>query len=151
MKTVIYYHGTSLKRGIQIKKDGIIKTTTLENTVYPRTELSKTSLGYVYLTTDIEKAVDFALRPMPKNQEMKIVIFEIELDEAQLEVDSDEKRHDPFSDTEYRIGRDLVLGKDVHRYWSIEFNDYQHACRFMDSKIISQTANKHWKNIIKTF
>lgn len=146
---MIIYHGTSWDRGIQINEDGVIKVTTVETTVYPQTELSDTSFGYVYLTTDIDKAVDFALRPMPKNQEMKIIIYEIELDEAQLEVDSDEKKHDPFSDTEYRIKKDLVLGEEVQRYLKVTFKDYQHACQSMDSKIISKRSNKFWKNITK--
>ena len=141
---MIYYHATPACRVESIIRDNKIIPTTSETMLYPDSDYSRTTLGYVYLTTDIDKALDFGSRTMSKNAEMPIGIFEIDIPSDDVEKDLDELKFDPSSETEYRVKYTLILGKHVKRYAFPVFHSYDELCNIMESKQTRKFLEDKW-------
>ena len=107
------YHGTTVKRAQKIIADKKIKVT---DSKIIRHE--GTTQGYVYVTKRLCDALDFSTRPMIGEDTLTFVVFQILIDENDLQIDPDEGNwNSTLSDGGakecYRIKRDLLFGKDA--------------------------------------
>ncbi|WP_371374317.1 hypothetical protein [Sporomusa aerivorans] len=79
-----FYHGTSIYHGMSIIKDGRIKKTTEDNTIYQDVpEEYKTTPGYVYLTTSDNQAFRWGKKALFHMLHYKKTTMESELSEAE--------------------------------------------------------------------
>lgn len=144
---MIYYHGTTIERGRRILEDRKIIPTNSNTMIYPDTDYSRTTLGYVYLTTDANKALDFASRTQKKTGKIKIAIFGIDISDNDVEIDVDELKYDSNSSNEFRINHELILGEHVKRYAFIEAGSYKQLCKIIDNKKADEAIKNIWKTI----
>lgn len=137
------YHGTTKAQSDMILRDGLIKITNEETTHYPHTGCAKTTYGFVYVTTSINEALNFALtvQASPYNAEQYPVIFEIDIPEEETENDEDEEFHRASSalytvpeNSSKRISRNLFVGGDVIRYAVLRVPNYKSGCNWVDSE-----------------
>ncbi|MGG1659422.1 hypothetical protein [Brevibacillus sp. NRS-1366] len=108
---VIYYHGTNEMNGLSILNDRLLMRTSAENSIYGVGDGHwQTKSGYVYLSTTIEKGMDFALSSIKKLVEQKIpystvYVFKIALqDDIELYPDMDELEIHGFVDDDSDLG-----------------------------------------------
>lgn len=154
---MIGYHATLKKNGLSILKDRKIKLTNDVNSVYGTGNgIYKTSKGYIYLATTIERALDFGLRAWGrkyqdnKSIEKELYIFEIKLnDQIEKFVDEDEvmleglnatlKKMELINGTQsYRVNKALNIGIEVVKYAIVKFKDLNEGYEFIDSRIINK-------------
>jgi hypothetical protein len=154
---MIGYHATLKNNGLSILKDRKIKLTNDVNSVYGTGNgIYKTSKGYIYLATTIERALDFGLRAWGrkyqdnKSIEKELYIFEIKLnDEIEKFVDEDEvmleglnatlKKMELINGTQsYRVNKALNIGIEVVKYAIVKFKDLNEGYEFIDSRIINK-------------
>lgn len=140
---IIVYHGTTSSRANSIIQDKMIYVTDTVNQRY-----SNTSPGYVYVTKRLGDAMEFSSRTAEKGIST-INVFRIHIEEAELEIDTDEKKWQSVLSPNgvsacYRIPRNLVLGKDVDAFFTRSFGkdhpscgDYFQAVQ-LDSRVVSE-------------
>lgn len=106
-----FYHGTSWYQALKIIRDGRIKRTTEESSIYKNvSEKYLTTPGYVYLTCSDEQAFNWGKKALfdamfadefddlvgslslSRAQRLAIYIFEVDIDSNTLEPDLDECR-----------------------------------------------------------
>lgn len=142
------YHGTSSTYGQQILQEGQINITTDSNTHYDtNSSILNTTRGYVYLTDSLKKAYKFGVSSCTnfnrKNHtihDLKVYVFEIEVDSSLLSIDKDECRiQREFWNKEIfcnecsienclkntnciKCNKSLILGKEVNRYKILDSN-----------------------------
>lgn len=93
---MILYHGTSYQRGIKILESGCLKSNIErfydQNCDFPTTN------GYVYLTNHIFKAIHWGNITASIEQDTKLMLFQVDVQEELLEPDYDELKYTlPFN------------------------------------------------------
>ncbi|MBD8838886.1 hypothetical protein IFU39_13780 [Paenibacillus sp. CFBP 13594] len=133
---MILYHGTYEQKAKEILTSGKIKSSGIDR-AYGSDDMNPTTDGYVYLTDKFGSGVYFGSRVIPTASSDKVVLFEVDVKEDQLEIDEDEitvmsiwpqikesiDAAQPLTLLSslailhtVRVKRDLICGADVKRY-----------------------------------
>ena len=156
---MLLYHGTTLDRAKNIFKDGYISVTNDENCRYTNMGSFTTTNGYVYVSDIINIAFGYAIDTSsgtyPEGSR-KYVIFRINIDESEVELDADNEDFPAIVSALYqdcdhcfRINRNLELGQDVDAYTVITIKSYQQGCNLSDNEKFPDVVNKHWQTLHK--
>lgn len=140
---ITVYHGTTSRLANSIIHDKMICVTDTANRRY-----SNTSLGYVYVTKNLGDAMEFSSRTAERGIST-INVFRIHVEEAELEIDADEKKWQSVLSPNgvsacYRIPRNLVLGKDVDAFFTRSFGKDHPSCGNyfqsvqLDSRVVTE-------------
>ena len=140
---ITVYHGTTSSLANSIIHDKMICVTDTANRRY-----SNTSLGYVYVTKNLGDAMEFSSRTAERGIST-INVFRIHVEEAELEIDADEKKWQSVLSPNgvsacYRIPRNLVLGKDVDAFLTRSFGKDHPSCGNyfqsvqLDSRVVTE-------------
>lgn len=147
------YHGTAFARAKKIVRDKTICVTSEETTHYLTEGYTKTTYGYVYVTTSINQALGYSIPISGSTRFAKgaSVIFEIEVLDSELEEDEDEKFHranvtqvELPPNTCKRIKRDLIFGQDVKRFVIVVYRDQNHGFELADDEELSNKLESKW-------
>jgi hypothetical protein len=95
---MILYHGTTRKRAENIFKDGCIKCNVERHYTKEKSGDGYTEQGYIYLALEPTYSLYFANCCNLEDKSSGLVLFKIELDEADIEPDYDEIRYQPQHD-----------------------------------------------------
>lgn len=146
---MILYHGTNKKGYDGILRHGYISVTNETNKRYETTKN-----GYIYVTSELNQAMDFSSRPSMSAKGYFIIVFEIEIDENQIQPDKDEEKWcSTFSNNGcrecYIINKNLFVGKEVKRVFYKEFSNKkvfdQYIQKVQNNEII--VNDDEWKKI----
>lgn len=144
MKTV--FHGTTLDRANSIIESGTIEITNNRNK-----REKDTRIGYVYVTSILQNALDFSVRPSISEDTASFVVFKFNIRESELIIDEDEqkwnscllKSEEPSC---FIIPRDIDIVKD-HVKWYKKENNYsgQHI-DFIDylNRMVENIKESEW-------
>ncbi|MEN1990793.1 hypothetical protein [Paenibacillus hubeiensis] len=156
---ITLYHGTSMERAEAILREGLIRNDA--ELVYSEEEFlldTATTTGYVYLADSIERAILYGnkcqMLTYPESKEA-FYIFEISVDERELEADLDEARIESLFNPKLleldsmdwkqslqdlgsvRIARHLQIGKDVMKYACLPtLNNRAQSLHYITNKAI---------------
>lgn len=153
---MIGYHGTTKENALLIIKDGILEKTSVNNSIYGiGKDYFKTSEGFVYIATNIAKALDFGVRALNNKWiskgtiEKVVIIFKIKLkddenvyideDEVNLElpsIDYKDKIKIINSTQSFCIKRNLAIKSEVISYTCFEFDKIDELYRLMETDLI---------------
>lgn len=154
---MIFYHGTTLSRAMQILRDKRIKVTSKEITRYNDDDYSSTELGFVYLSDILNIAWGYAIETsagLYPDGPRVFVVFKIEICEDEVEIDTDNERHRAIASELYqegnhcyRIARDLILHTEVIEVLALKMKSYNQGCFYADLPNFETKVLNKWKKL----
>ena len=130
MKTV--YHGTTLERANRIVEGKAIEVTNENNLRY-----SDTVFGYVYVSTILQNALDFSVRPCISEDTSMFAVFKFAINDNEMQIDYDEEKWGSFvfkGDEHccFRISRNIDLINDDVEWLVVRKDDNSYKGDFKD-------------------
>lgn len=156
---MIVYHGTTEKAYKKILKSNSLLRADSERSPYSR--LSKnyqTTYGYVYLTTDINSAIQFAntafIRLMDsayhKDLYRNLFVFKLDIAKECLELDKDEIKHSSCEpETCFRYKGDIFFSglSIMPEVTGMSFHSYQDCCDYCDNLSEATLRSIVWNKV----